>query len=227
MANYQRISFQEIKNRLRSRTDGIGIFWGPLELRDAINEALRVWNALTGYWTTTFNVPTNSDVYQTVPSQITTLQRVQYNGAGLTLTSVAELDYGNPNWEAIAPGTPIYWAPIGINQVAFNPPPMAQNSLVFEGVQETPQLTNDSDFINIGDEELTRILDYAQHYLSFKEGPPEFDNTLGAYKEFLRAAGIMNSKLKDTALYKRAMGLVRDEMERPSTSPNETVGIRS
>lgn len=226
MAQYQSVTLLQLQDKLKARTDGLGVFWVQEEARTALNEAIRMWQVLTGYWIGTFSVPASAQIYVDVPRQLVSLTRISHNTTALTLSAESELDLGSPGWESAAAGTPVYWAPMGFNKVAFSPA-AATGNIIFEGITEPTLLFSGSDFINIGDEELTRVLDYAVHYLAFKEGPPEFDATSEQLQNFMKAAGLRNAKLRETMMYKRAMGLVRDEVLKPSTSSDFTPGARS
>lgn len=226
MANYQRVTLSQLLDRLKERTDGVGVFWTTQEATDAINEALRVWQALTGTFTTSFIGGIEAGrVYYDVPKQICSLTRASFNGTGITQTSEVELDYGTPGWEGVT-GAALYWAPIGINLAALSPQPTS-GTIEWEGLQEIPSLFRSMDFINIGDEELNVILDYCQHYLAFKEGMPELASTQNLFANFVKAAGQKNARIRMTEMYKRAAGLIRDETEDPSESPNKSPGVRT
>jgi hypothetical protein len=213
MSTYQRISLGDLQDRLMAMTDGVGVYWLAPEKKDALQEALRIWQAMTFTWNASHILAVTSGHYYDVPRQICFVQRVSYNGSGLAPTSLTELDYGFPGWEGTT-GTPQSWAPVGVNRIAVYPAPVT-GSLLFEGVKELDPLGSLEGKVNIGDEELTRILDYAQHYLSFKEGPPEQEATTPLFQDFLVAAGLKNSHLVATEMYKDAMGFMKDTAERP------------
>lgn len=203
----------------------MGVFWTDAEFASAMNETLRVWQALVGEWNLPYQLPiTSLTTYVDVPKQIVSIQRVSFNGAGIGLISIPELDYGFPGWESVT-GTPEFWAPVGVNIMALYPSP-SSGQLLIEGIQETPQLDSDGSFLNIGEEELTKFLDYAQHYLAFKEGSPELDSTMDHYKRLIEAALYRNARLKVASQFYRAQGLIREEAERPPVADAPTLGVR-
>ena len=68
----------------------------------------------------------------------------------------------------------------------------ANQSLIVEGVTPTPVLTSVG-FVNLGEDELETILDYAGHVAQFKEGGQEFEASQEALKEYLaRWTTLMN-----------------------------------
>lgn len=214
-----------IKDRLGYRT--AAVFWTEQEWKDAINECIRVWQLMTGEWSTDMDVPANAGVAHTynVPKQICSTLRVKWNGVPLTMASLPELDYGAPGWQGTS-GTPIYWVPAGINLVDIIPYP-ASGVLTFEGFQEAPTLSADGDFINLGDETLTKFLGYARLYLAFKEGTSEFKATKVALGQLLEAAGGRSAEFRASAPYRKFMGIYREDALRKSERPPEKPGARS
>lgn len=144
----------------------------------------------------------------------------------LNQISVYELDTGNPSWRKTY-GTPQYWAPDGLDWVAISPSPRG-GGILLEGYKEPPVLINDSDYIDIGDEEIVRLLDYAQWYLAFKQGPTEGTTTVEPLiNNMMAAAALRNSRLRASALYREYMGIHRDEPQRGTRSPyGQKVGVR-
>ena len=143
----------------------------------------------------------------------------------LAQSSVYELDTGTPGWRKVY-GTPLYWAPDGLDWFAVSPSPVGGGFLL-EGYKEPPVLDKDTDYIDLGDEEIVRLLDYAQWYLAFKEGPAEgTQNVEPLIKQFMEAASLRNSRLRASALYRESMGIHRDEPERGTRAPVSKVGVR-
>lgn len=219
MASYDRISQAELSGRLRNRLDGVGVFWVGDERRDALNESLAFWQAITMDWEYTITVPVMSGHghYYAVPKQIVHPRRVRHNGVPLTLAGLYELDFGSPGWEGVS-GTPLYWCPIGINEVAIVPAPVS-GVLEFLGVNETRLLNVGGDDLSLGDEEVTRLLNYSQHYSAIKEGTTEMEATIGLVGGVVAAAGLKNRRLLQSNLYRNYMGQVRDEWMRAPVAP--------
>jgi hypothetical protein len=220
VANYQRYTLQQLEDIVTGRVGNNSVFWLSGEKRDAINEALCVWQAMTGEWTFGFSMSVVGGHFYDVPKQLVSLQRVLYaadsipaNGVPLSETSTPDLDFGSPGWEGVD-DTPVFWVPLGINKIIVSPAPTS-GALVYEGIQETPTLFNPTDYVQLGDEELTRITAYAQAYCALKEGTKEFQNAEDEVGEFVKAAALRNNRLKATAMYKRHMGQPTQERQRP------------
>lgn len=224
MGRYTRQSLRNLKDRLTEKVGNNSTFWSDAEKGDAINEAICVWQVMIGEFTTTFTFPATPMVFYPVPKQLGAVNRILFNGTPLTLISLSELDWGFPGWQGVT-GTPVYWAPVGIDKFVLSPQP-SSGSLKLEGYQETIRLISDGEFIQLGDEEMTRILDYAHHYLTFKEGFPELQASMSGFKRFVDAAATRNNRLLPLATYINLMGQVRDEQERPSQVPADVRGIR-
>lgn len=226
MPAYARVTLSDLKNRLTEKVGNNSTYWTSEEKKDAINEALSVWQVMTGEFTKNFTISVvGGTIFYTTPHQIASINRVLYNGIPLTPITVWELDMAYASWQGTA-GTPIYWAPVGSELFIVSPQPTT-GAFRIEGFTEQVRLLADGDFLQVGDEELTRLLDYAHHYLSVKEGVPEMSATMFGFKRFLKAASLRNARLLAAAFYKKIMGLVREEGERSprgseGKSPRET-----
>jgi hypothetical protein len=219
---YTSFNLADAKQRLLDRV-GSSVFWTPAEAGAAFNEAICVWQALVGEWTSSLDLPVTSGNYYNVPRQIISVQRVKWNNTSLTLGSQEEWDYGKPGWEGVT-GTPEEWAPLGLSMIAISPAPTT-GIITFEGYKEAPILSSDGEFFDLGDEYLSDFLGYGQHVLCFKEGTTEQSNSQSLYQQFVKAAGDQNSALRAMNVYKNAMGLPRDESER-SGSSQPSIGAR-
>lgn len=234
MANFTQRTLTDL---IESASEGVGnntVYWGVTEKRDAINEAICMWQLLTGRWVAR-QLMTVDSTFTRLPSTMISIQRVKVlqrganpqvtSGTPILMTSLPELDEGQPGWEDVV-GTPIMWAPVGLNEIALYPRPSGEILLVVEGLTDAPRLFSDGDFIDLGDEDLTELLMYVQHYLSFKEAGAEFQATVGNLPMLFEAAGQQNARLKMTAPYRRWMGLHREEGERQARG-SASVGVRN
>lgn len=233
MAQFTR---QSLADLIESMSESVGnntIYWGPTEKRDAINEAICMWQVMTGQWVERDAVVA-TEAFIRLPSTMVSVQRVGLLARGansetdpgitLTMTSIPELDLAFPGWEDTG-GTPVSWAPVGINEIALYPVP-GNVLLVIEGIKDAPRLFSDGDFIDLGDENMTELLRYAHHYLTFKEAGAEFKASEADLVALIEAAGQQNSRLKMTAPYRRYMGLPHGEAERAARS-TPSLGVRS
>lgn len=143
----------------------------------------------------------------------------------LNETSIFELDMGTPDWRETY-GVPLFWAPDGLDWFGVYPAPRG-GAFFLEGYKEVPVLTKDEDFIDLGDEELTRILDYAQWYMAFKEGPQEaLENVKVLLDNMLRAGALRNARIRRSALYREYMGIHRVEPQQGPRYPVDKLGVR-
>lgn len=211
---YQRITLGTLVDRLTERVGNNTTFWKAPEKRYAINEGIRVWNALTGQWSRTFQIPTTGDVFYQTPKQILSLQRVKWGTSLLEMSSLFELDNWITNWQGAAPGTPKQWVPLALNMFAVYPPPAAGGWLNLEGVAVAPYLGNDAEFLDLGDEEVGRVLDYAHFYLTLKEGGAELKTATALLLGFVESAVLRNKRLGAVGYFRKYLGLPRDETER-------------
>jgi len=187
-------------------------FWTTAELTAYINESLRTWACLTGYWKTRVVMTTLPTLpYYSLAGFLTSGMRVEFNSSPLAQSTVTNWDKGSPSWEG-QPGIPQEWAPVGLSLIAIKPADaVGYNSLVIDGLSTAPQLVLSSDFIDIGAEELNTLMDYCQYLGAFKEGGAEFDAAVETlYKPFLKAAAVKNEKLLASAIFRKAMGMDMD-----------------
>lgn len=222
MASYARVTLTDIQGFLLERVGGNSAFWPTAQLTEAINHALRVWQCLTGEWTTTQGTIAGTGVhFYSVPTTEYAPHRVSEAilGAPLVLTTVEELDLGFPEWDSTSTGTPLYYAHVGADMIAVHPAPSGI-TLSLESYQVTPTLSAGGDFIQVGDEILQKLLAYAHHYLTMKEGGGEFEATKGALEGLIEAAVHRNRALRFTNFY-RGVGRVH-----LSQAPTETLGMR-
>lgn len=237
MANYQLTSIANILQRIGQRTDGANSFWTEEEKLWAIREALAVWQCMVGQWQTIVSTgliqPSTQNFY-IVPRQIAGVTRVSWTAGKdygtdviatpLRLVSLFELDRGWPGWEANTIGTPLYWAPNGLTEIALYPAPSAVGSITFQGFYDLIDV-NPGDNINIGNEELLRVVDYARHYLSFKEGMTELQASSEALSKYAEAASLKNARMNVLDPFKKYKGSDHQLGEQPIVG-TETVGVR-
>jgi hypothetical protein len=222
---YQQITRAEVRGLLQNRLGTAGtVFWREDELNRIIQEALRTFNAMTGFWKGTFQTQTSNDEHwiNTGDTSVTSSMRVLFNGLPLAQTSLHDLDMGRPYWESEhtesgddVPTTVQMWAPAGFNMFAIWPADhQNSNSLLVDGIAITPILTADADKVNIGKEELTTLLDYMQHLATFKEGGAEFEASMELYKNFLKGCAERNAILMGSAPFRKWLGLDKSPEKR-------------
>lgn len=218
MANYNLFTLSQLRDLLTARVGNNSVFWISQEKTYAINEALNVWQIMVGEWTLGITMVADGSTFYSVPTQIAAIQRILFGGIPLTMASLNELDMGFLGWQGVN-DDPQMWTLNGINLFGLSPQP-SSGVITIEGISETPVLINDADYVMLGDEQLNRILDYAEHYCSFKEGAREFDSSQSGFNLFIQAASKRNSNLLATALYREWMGRNREEQGRYSELPS-------
>lgn len=181
-------------------------FWSTTEANQAINDALRVWSLLTGYWTTRIAVHTVADTpILTLPSLSLTQQTaLSWYGEPLLGVTLSELQLMVPNWWQAragvgdAPDAPICWAPIGFNLVALYPAPVEVATITADGLRLTPILESDGAYVDLGQEELDTLIGYALHSAALKAGTRLLTRTLPGLQAFMAAAAARNQLLYRT-----------------------------
>lgn len=227
MAGYQQFTLAQLLTFFYEQLGENQAFWRPDEATRILQEAFRVFNALTGFWRDRVDagLTVQDQTYYPVPAGLSYILRVEVNGQRLNSTSLYDLDYGRPTWENER-DTPQAFAPVGFNLFALWPASLAGGeSLIIEGVTPAPVLTNVGK-VNLGQDELETILDYAQHVAQFKEGGQEFESSQLELQSFLKEAGSRNAVLMQSAKFRKWMGLT-DQKARPMRLPeSERVGAR-
>lgn len=241
MPSYARTTITQLRSLLKERVGGQGIFWNDQDSNNALNEALAVWQLLTGDFTLSYSqtLPPGQAV---IPFDTTATPSLQFvrirrsastsdtvgSGSALYPLSVFEMDQGYYGRQGASSGTPDYWAPLGIDRFVVYPPAATTQTVGVQYYSADPRLDLDgSTYLDMGDEEILRILDYAQWVLSFKEGLQEaLINTEPMRQMFLTAARLRNQKLEGTSLYRKYMGSSRDEGE-PLRDTQPKQGLRA
>lgn len=223
---YASITLATLRARLQDRFTG-DPFWSATEANDALNEALRQFNLYTGYWRGSDTALTIAgSPFLVVPGTLTYRTRVTRAGMSLTRKSIIELYRTTRNWrtQTTTSGTPVpstvqAWAPIGLGTIAIWPTDTAGGTtLTFEAVKRTPILTADAQYVDVGEEELTVLLDEALWALSFKR--PSFHIACKEkHQSFLRACLERNGQLQASSYYRTILGLDQQQRTDPSTDP--------
>ena len=213
--------------RIRERL--FNTFWTDAELQLYINEALRVWNALTGQATrsdTTRTVSTNTIFLDWTTDDNTTMAVLRLGAANVHLEPVtlADLDNIKPDWQSEAAGTTQFFAPIGLNQMAFSPKPSASLSLNIDFLVEITVPTGDTSNIQVPEEDINALIDYVSFVSALKEGGAELQAAVPKLQTFLAHAAKRNSRLNSVAPLRKILGLpdVGQAELRPSSNMNLT-----
>lgn len=189
---------------LSDRYEGVA-FWTSTEATDAINEALLMWNLLTGMWSTPITIMSVAGTNEyALTASVVFGTRVEYEGRTLNKSYQWEMDNGRPGWQTEqlgdvgVPNTVQKWIPLGLKRIALWPVPDTTNdSIVVDGVAATPRLSAGGDYIDVGSELINAIVGYALHTIVFKEGGQRFQTSIPLYQDFLKQAAGRNDLLTE------------------------------
>lgn len=210
---YTQVTLAELRTAVQAKVESVP-YWTTAEYNSAISEALRVWNLLTGHFKVRDTSVTTvlDQVWYTTPSTLLYPFRIAWASRPLEPTTTFDLDYARSNWEGQsttdtgAPGTPAQWAPCGLNRFCIWPADDPGGyDLQIDGVGPAPIPAGDSSYVNLGQEEQAAIVDYALHYLTFKEGGPRFQGSQDAFQRFLTAAASRNARLNAASFFREAL----------------------
>ncbi len=219
---FSSVTLATLQAELKNKWDNVP-FWSDEEARTALNEGLRLWNAITGYWRNRITVTTSpDDNYVPIPGALAYKSRVEFNGSPLSVSSLLGLDSGRPSWEGETtatsgvPSSPKIWAPVSVDLIVIWPADHAgSNTLTIDGMAQTPVLVNAGDFVDLGQEEHNQLLGYALHAASFKHGGQLFESTKPLYQNWVKAAGERNEQFKASSLYRRVLGIDQGREQLP------------
>lgn len=224
MPGYQQVTLADLQTLLAQQWDG-SAFWTAEEARLAINEALRIYSLLTGFWKRRVPpIPTVANqVFYFVPGALTVNLRMTFNLLNMTIGSLSEYDNGCPNWQSETtasggdvPTRPMAYIPVGLTQFAIWPADAAGGgSLLLDGVAATPVLIAPTDYLDLGQEEITILLGEALHIVAFKERGPRWAATAVKHQAFLAACADRNKRLATNAYFRKFLGLDQQKNQRP------------
>jgi hypothetical protein len=152
-------------------------------------------------------------------------------GNALHPLTLFELDKGFYSWRSEEDDAcPEYWAPLGLDRIMFHKKVdgdlLGGVKLEFLYLDGSPKLLTPGAYLDLGDEEVEKLVSYAQWVLTFKEGLKEaFENSEPFRQLFLAAAQRRGNYLQTTALYRKFMGVERDEAQPERTKPG-AAGVR-
>jgi hypothetical protein len=133
-------------------------------------------------------------------ARITNYIRLGYNqGVPSFVDALEELDTADPNWMNETPGPPNSLVVSG-NIVGVEPPPDQVYPLSFTIIPKFPVPVVGGDYIQVGQELIDSILDYAQHIAMLKEGDGSVQETMSLLQNFVKQAAIENDILRARAV---------------------------
>jgi hypothetical protein len=139
---------------------------------------------------------------------------MRVNNIPVFIDSVKAADAYQLGWDNQTPGTPKSALIDGLNLIAFNPPPAAGPYSAFATViQNAPVVQNDSDCLNLTNDFVDVILDYAQHLAALKMGGQEFADTMPLYQRFVKQAALYTSKVGQQGPFTRELWAMSQKQE--------------
>jgi hypothetical protein len=108
---------------------------------------------------------------------------------------MSELDYTKPTWVSSAAGTP---SEVGLsgNIIATNPISDNQPHSIGLDIMPNFPIPAGTGFVQIGNEIVNVIVDYAQHLAYLKIGAGELKDSIHLYKNFMSLAAAQNDRLR-------------------------------
>lgn len=252
MSGYTVTTLSILQTRVQERL--LPSFWTSAEITSYINEALRIWNTLTGFQKTTasFGAYTVSPYVifptSTISPNTMFVLRIELTNTHLGQIRFSEINNLDQTWFKTIVGNPVYfpnnrrnfpamaaarnfpipslspssstsdvptsWFHVGMNNLIFYPIPDGFSGKAYV-IEATPPLINSDDFVQLGEEDISAIVDYCTFIAHLKEGGVELQSVLVLLKNFLEQAARYNAKILKSALYTRILGLPYQEQERP------------
>ncbi len=133
---------------------------------------------------------------------------VNVNGIPVDPDTITNLDGYDPDWQStLGPPTLVAAFP---NMVALAPAPDDIYSVSVDLVRKAPIPVENSDFVQLGDELLDPLVDYAAHLAMFKMGGVEFEASFRGAQNFFDAAFVYNRQL--SAMNPAAVALMQQSV---------------
>lgn len=225
---YQSLTLAQLRTRLKDRYESTA-FWSDSQANQAINESLLTYGMLTGRWKRRLILSTTAYTYElALPTTMVYRMRLAWNGYPLSPSSLQDLDLGRPNWrkETISDGgdvptRPTLWAPISLMLIYIWPQDVSShNSYLVDGVSATPTLDADGDYVDLAEADVSVLLGFALHVLTYKKGGPAFAATQPLFRAFIEAAATENSLITTSQWYRKYLGLDDHSLRRLKGQPS-------
>lgn len=127
----------------------------------------------------------------------------QIEGKWLPVGTMADLDSSMLNWMNTT-GRPRVLGANGFT-LAVGPMPDAPYKITLDMLEST--IVDPAGDVQVGLEELDILLDYGQYLGTFKQGGAEFKDCQRFHDKFLREAGLVNSRVRASSIYKEVVEL--------------------
>jgi hypothetical protein len=136
------------------------------------------------------------------------------NDVPVVVDSVSNGDFYFANWQGKRASQPRYVFYSGMNMLGLAPVPNGTYTVTVESLRNMPLPMSDDEPLAIGKDDISPVLDCAQHVAMLKVGGAEFVRTYPMYKNFLRHCALYNSRLKASSQWLEWLDLrVREEIK--------------
>lgn len=129
------------------------------------------------------------------------------NNELLYVESIFNLDTFIPSWENCPSDSTQVSGASGRNIFALAPVVATSVGATLDYVPNMPVPVSTADYVQVGRETLEVILDLAFIFCVFKQGGQEFIDSTALYPNFIRLAGVANSRISASAFYKTALDM--------------------
>ena len=213
-------------------------FYGAVELRENINEAIKIFQIASCYWKARMVATTAAGrVFYDLTTLNGTLDgdgnprilmplRVAFNTAPLDFCAINDMDAGIPHWQiqttatAGAPSTPQLWGTVGLDYLYIWPTDaVGENALQIDSAVRAPVFatdgSEDANKIDLDSSAISQLLDYAQHVCQIKRGTQMVQVTVPKLRSFMRAVAAQNSLFTASSIFKKSYAEQSDRRTRP------------
>ncbi len=178
----------KVLKRLGEEDPSNPVFWSRVEILEDLSEIyleflLTVANQVRTDLTVTLAA---ASAFANVPNGIIAILDLWVSDKPLEKYTLEALDLEERKWETQT-GSPDKWAPIGLNLIASAKRPSADTSASVTALKYPGDLAEET-AIDLPDEMLTALEEGTFHVARFKEGSPEFANSMPSYEFFLKSS---------------------------------------
>jgi hypothetical protein len=143
----------------------------------------------------------------------TVLLGVRINGTPVPIATLAELDAYEQDWQYYVANAPDIVATAGLNYIALYPAPGIANTITLDIIRNAMVPVLDTDYIQLGREMVSMILDYSVHLAMFKVGGAEWQTTQQLFSQFLSMTSNYNRRMEAASRLWKDMNKVTNAEE--------------
>lgn len=210
----------------RVREQLISAFWSDAELTLYIQDGLRIWNTLTLYYRNrvglTFAATEPFYDLGYLVEDFMLAYRIEGGNYTIEPVSIESLGAYVPRYQnSIAAA--LQWIPMGLNLIALYPQTSAPLAASLDYVRLAPIPSNLMDYVQLGEEDISALIDFVVFLAHLKEGGSEVETATPRLQNFLKQAAKYNSRLLTSSVYRRMIGMASggQPSERPTRSDRQ------